>query len=123
MKKRLVVLIMALSMLLSGCMGSEMESLMRPPTPVSYTHLCNDTGMPGRVIGDASEIFEVLGVGAGIACFQERDAHGVQQAGNGQLILQGKGNAFSLSAVAQGGIKNLNGLGQQNFHFLCQKNG
>ncbi len=32
MKKRLVVLIMALSMLLSGCMGSEMESLMRPPT-------------------------------------------------------------------------------------------
>ena len=56
---------------------------------------------------DALEEAEVLGIGAGPAALDVVDAESVQALGDADLVLHGEGHAFSLGAVTQRRVVNL----------------
>ena len=58
------------------------------------------------------EELDVLGVGAGPAALDEVHAELVELVGDAQLVVDGERDALELGAVAQGGVVDLDGLGQ-----------
>src|SRR5207249_5171022 len=58
-------------------------------------------------IASAREVFGVLRVARGVAAFDEIDADLIQPLRDLQLVLQREADAFTLGAVAEGGVVDL----------------
>ena len=64
-----------------------------------------------RALGDERDGLEIAVRGDREAGLDDVDAHGVEQLGDLQLLLEGHGRAGALLAVAQGGVEDQDAVG------------